>query len=130
MGFLAAGLGLIGWQSGTWSLVVPLLVFSPFIVDASVTLAKRMARGEKFWQAHRTHYYQRLVLSGWSHRKTAVAEYGMMIVCGLCALAFQAATDGLRLVIIGGLGALFVAMGWWVAAVEHKAVGREVLIGP
>ena len=130
LGFLAAGLGVIGWRSGTWALGVPLLIFSPFIVDASVTLMKRMARGEKFWQAHRSHYYQRLVLSGWSHRKTAVAEYGVMIICGLCALAFQSAAEGVRFVIIGGMGAIFVAVGWLVAVVEHEAVGRETLTGP
>ncbi|WP_341772387.1 dTDP-4-dehydrorhamnose 3,5-epimerase family protein [Burkholderia pseudomallei] len=32
-----------------------------FIADASVTLLRRLLRGEKFWQAHREHYYQRMV---------------------------------------------------------------------
>jgi len=130
LGFLAAGLGLIGWRSGTWPLGVPLLVFSPFIVDASVTLAKRMARGEKFWQAHRSHYYQRLVLSGWSHRKTAVAEYGVMIVCGLCALAFQSASGGIRVVIVGGLAVVFFIVGWAVVMIEQRAMGREAVMRP
>jgi UDP-GlcNAc:undecaprenyl-phosphate GlcNAc-1-phosphate transferase len=35
LGFLAVGLGLTGWHYGVWSLWVPLLVFSPFIADAS-----------------------------------------------------------------------------------------------
>jgi hypothetical protein len=42
-----------------------LLVFSPFIVDATWTLLRRAARGEKIWRAHREHHYQRLVLAGW-----------------------------------------------------------------
>ncbi len=130
LGFLAAGLGLTGWHYGVWSLWVPLLVFSPFIVDASVTLARRLMRGEKFWQAHRSHYYQRLVLSGWGHRKTASAAYGLMIICGLFALTFQSASDGLRLVILAGAGAVFVVVGWVVMVVEQKAVGRDALIGP
>ncbi|CAG0952621.1 partial putative undecaprenyl-phosphate N-acetylglucosaminyl 1-phosphate transferase, partial [Gammaproteobacteria bacterium] len=49
LGFLAAALGLAGWQEGLWPLVFPVLVFSPFIVDASVTLLKRLLRGEKVW---------------------------------------------------------------------------------
>jgi len=82
LGYLAAALGLAGWSSGLWPIAFPLLVFSPFIVDASVTLAKRLSRGEKIWQAHRSHYYQRLVRMGWSHRRLALFEYGVMAAAG------------------------------------------------
>lgn len=88
LGFLAAGLGLVGWQKGVWPLAFPLLVFSPFIVDASVTLLKRLLRGEKIWQAHREHYYQRLIQMGLGHRRTALLEYGLMLACGLSAMVF------------------------------------------
>jgi len=82
LGFLAAAIGLSGWQQGIWSYWFPFLVFSPFIVDASVTLLKRILRREKIWQAHRSHYYQRLVQMGWGHRKTALMEYGVMLMAG------------------------------------------------
>jgi len=119
LGFLAAGLGLIGWQSGTWSLGVPLLVFSPFIVDASVTLARRMVRGEKFWRAHRSHYYQRLVLAGWGHRKTALAEYGVMVFCGLGALMFQQASGGMQFMIAGVVVLAFFGLAQTVSTIER-----------
>jgi UDP-N-acetylmuramyl pentapeptide phosphotransferase/UDP-N-acetylglucosamine-1-phosphate transferase len=61
-------------------------VFSPFIVDASVTLARRGLRGEKIWRAHRTHYYQRVVLLGASHRQLALVAYMLMLASA--ALAF------------------------------------------
>ena len=86
LGFMAAAIGLLGWQRALWPPWYPALVFSPFIVDASLTLAKRMLRGERFWQAHRSHYYQRLVQMGWGHRRTALAEYALMLVCGCAAL--------------------------------------------
>lgn len=86
LGFLAAALGLAGWQQGIWPLHFPVLVFSPFIVDASLTLLKRLLRGEKVWQAHREHYYQRLIRLGQSHRDIALAEYALMMACGLSAL--------------------------------------------
>ncbi len=92
LGFLAAALGVLGWQRGHWSLWFPLLVFSPFIVDATATLCRRLLRGERFWQAHRDHYYQRLIRLGWSHRKTAIAAYMVMLATGslgLLALAGQ-----------------------------------------
>jgi UDP-N-acetylmuramyl pentapeptide phosphotransferase/UDP-N-acetylglucosamine-1-phosphate transferase len=78
LGFLAGALGYWGWLRGTWPVWFPALVFSPFIVDASVTLARRLARGEKFWQAHREHYYQRMVQSGIGHARTALAWYLLM----------------------------------------------------
>jgi UDP-N-acetylmuramyl pentapeptide phosphotransferase/UDP-N-acetylglucosamine-1-phosphate transferase len=90
IGFLAAAMGLTGWQHGIWPLWFPLLVFSPFIVDATVTILKRILRGERVWQAHKTHYYQRLVQLGWGHKKTAIAEVVLMILtAGSALLLFE-----------------------------------------
>ncbi|MEQ1661159.1 MAG: glycosyltransferase family 4 protein [Thiobacillus sp.] len=86
LGFLAATLGILGAQQQVWPWLFPLLVFSPFIVDASMTLVRRSLRGEKIWQAHRSHYYQRVVLLGASHRQLALGAYGLMLVCAVLAL--------------------------------------------
>jgi UDP-N-acetylmuramyl pentapeptide phosphotransferase/UDP-N-acetylglucosamine-1-phosphate transferase len=65
-------IGLIGGvllldlaQNGAFAaaVVLPLYHFS----DATLTLAKRLARREKVWEAHREHAYQRAVIAGWSH---------------------------------------------------------------
>ena len=95
LGFLAAALGILGWRAGHWPLWFPVLVFSPFIIDASVTLARRLLRGERVWRAHRSHYYQRLVQLGWGHRNTALAEYALMAGCGAArALGARSAGRG------------------------------------
>jgi UDP-GlcNAc:undecaprenyl-phosphate GlcNAc-1-phosphate transferase len=86
LGFLAAAFGVWGWQLGIWPFWFPILVFSPFVADATVTLFKRTRRGEKITQAHRSHYYQRLVQLGWGHRNTALAEYVLMLLAGASAL--------------------------------------------
>jgi UDP-N-acetylmuramyl pentapeptide phosphotransferase/UDP-N-acetylglucosamine-1-phosphate transferase len=91
LGFLAAVLGMDGVRRDLWPLWFPLVAFSPFIVDASVTLLRRGLRGERVWQAHREHYYQRLVRMGWSHRHTALAEYGLMATMVTLALFLRAA---------------------------------------
>lgn len=82
LGFLAAALGVLGWTKELWSLWLPLLVFSPFIVDATVTIVKRLFQGKKIWQAHREHYYQRVVQSGFGHRNTALWGYALMLLVG------------------------------------------------
>jgi len=86
LGFLSGAMGIIGWQKELWAFWFPLLIFSPFIADATITLLKRIIRKEKFWQAHREHYYQRLILLGWSHKKTALILYVVMICVSLVSI--------------------------------------------
>jgi UDP-N-acetylmuramyl pentapeptide phosphotransferase/UDP-N-acetylglucosamine-1-phosphate transferase len=93
LGYLAAALGLAGWGEGLWTLAFPVLVFSPFIVDAGLTLMRRGIAGEKVWQAHRSHYYQRLVRMGWSHHRLAFAEYGVMAFASISGIALVIRPD-------------------------------------
>ena len=86
LGFLAGAIGLYGWQHALWPMWFPEFVFSPFILDATITLLKRALRREKFWQAHREHYYQRMIQMGWGHKKTAIAEYTLMLLIAICGL--------------------------------------------
>lgn len=88
LGFLTAAMGLWGWQLALWPAWFPLLVFSPFIMDASVTLLKRTLNRQKISEAHREHYYQRLVLIGWGHRNVALFEYSLMLAVGTSAIGW------------------------------------------
>ncbi|OAM53135.1 hypothetical protein A7981_06905 [Methylovorus sp. MM2] len=86
LGFFASAIGLWGWQQSLWPFWFPILVFSPFIVDATVTLIKRLFAREKVWEAHRNHYYQRIVQMGWGHAKTAIVEYVLMLGISISSL--------------------------------------------
>jgi len=86
LGFLAATLGIWGWKQSYWPFWFPMMVFSPFVVDATITLFKRLRRGENIFQAHRGHFFQRLILMGWGHKNTALAEYVLMLLTGASAL--------------------------------------------
>ena len=85
LGFLGACFSLWAATEKIFPIWVGILVFSPFIVDATVTLLTRLLAGCTVWEAHRSHYYQRLVRSGWGHRKTVLLEYALMIAAGLSA---------------------------------------------
>lgn len=126
LGFLAGGLGLIGVVKGQWPWWFPILVFSPFVADATVTLLRRMLRREKFWSAHRAHYYQRLARMGWSHRRLALVEYALMAACGISALimlheslAFQVVGLSAWLAIYAGL-MLFIDRCWANSGASRK----------
>jgi UDP-N-acetylmuramyl pentapeptide phosphotransferase/UDP-N-acetylglucosamine-1-phosphate transferase len=120
LGFLAGALSLKGVQEQAFDFWVPMLIFSPFLVDATMTLLQRLLRGEKVWQAHREHYYQRLVLSGWSHRKTVVVEYLLMLGCGGSAVLYSYAGEGGQLGILAGWAVLYVALARGVSRVEWR----------
>jgi len=95
LGFLAAALGAEGVVTGTWPLAFPFLAFSPFIADATVTLARRALRREPLWRAHRSHHYQRLVLAGWSHGR--LLAWSAAIMAASAASALFLAHSGLML---------------------------------
>jgi UDP-N-acetylmuramyl pentapeptide phosphotransferase/UDP-N-acetylglucosamine-1-phosphate transferase len=112
LGFLAGALGYLGWRAAVWPIWFPIIVFAPFIFDASTTLLWRLARGEKFWQAHREHYYQRMVRLGWGHARTAICWYLLMlsgIMLAFWALGQPTATQCVALtvwaVLLAGMGA-------------------------
>jgi len=104
LGFLAAALGVFGWHEGVWPLWFPILVFAPFVCDATLTLVKRLFRRERVWRAHKEHYYQRLVRMGFGHRGTAWIEYSAMAGCVALALFARQADAVVQ------VGALFAAV--------------------
>ncbi|HSN19987.1 MAG TPA: glycosyltransferase family 4 protein [Usitatibacter sp.] len=116
LGFLAGTLGLAGYLRGAWPLWFPALVFSPFIVDASVTLARRTLAGERPWRAHRGHYYQRLVLSGWSPRRLAIAAYVLMLASAFGAVAGRTTGLMLQCGIIAAAAALYALLLYKIEA--------------
>ena len=105
LGFLAAAFGLMGWKNGDWPFWFPLVIFSPFIVDATATLLKRLLRGDKIWQAHREHYYQRLIRMGLGHRNLALLEYALMLAIGISSLLAIRHANGW--ILIAGWGLFF-----------------------
>ena len=114
LGFLAAALGITGWRDGTWPAWFPFVVFAPFVVDASATLARRALRGEKLWLAHHEHYYQRLVRMGWGHRRTMLAEYAFMLLCAGVALAVCRQPPGLQYAALAAVALLCGLLMWRV----------------
>ena len=89
---------LLGWlllslaASGAWQAATILPLY--YLADATITLFRRIARGEKFWHAHRDHFYQAAIKRGLSHARvsTAIAFVNLLLI-GL-ALASVLADPG------------------------------------
>ncbi len=121
LGLLAAAFSLWGVHR-VFPLWIPLLVFSPFIVDATVTLLRRAVRGEKIWEAHKTHYYQRLVQLGWGHRKTVLWEYALMVVCAASTLVGKEAMPAVQWAIVLFWIAVYALIAMAVHRLEWKKI--------
>ena len=81
LGFTYAVLPLLakkenGEQSQFLPLIAVLLVWF-FVFDAVYTFFRRLFKGEKVWNAHREHIYQKLVIKGYSHKFVTVL-YGSL----------------------------------------------------
>jgi UDP-N-acetylmuramyl pentapeptide phosphotransferase/UDP-N-acetylglucosamine-1-phosphate transferase len=78
-----------------------------FVFDTLYTFFRRLLRGEKFWLAHRSHLYQRLVITGYSHQFVTVL-YGFLSVIILASVLFWLRTgnrsDGVPLLIVSAIG--------------------------
>ena len=114
LGFLAGALGIVGWRDDVWPLWFPTLVFAPFMCDATLTLVKRVLRGERASHAHREHYYQRLVRMGFGHRATACIEYAAMLGCAAVALAAREQPPAAQIGALGAAASVLIAVAVWV----------------
>jgi UDP-N-acetylmuramyl pentapeptide phosphotransferase/UDP-N-acetylglucosamine-1-phosphate transferase len=74
--FLVAGAGYLAA-----AVLLPLY----FAADATVTLLRRFMAGERVWEAHRTHYYQRASDGGWSNMEIVARVFAVNV--GLVVLA-------------------------------------------
>ena len=72
MGYVLAVLALLAGREATTGLLVWLILGGLFFVDATVTLARRLARREKVYEAHRSHAYQWLARQWGSHRRVTL----------------------------------------------------------
>jgi UDP-N-acetylmuramyl pentapeptide phosphotransferase/UDP-N-acetylglucosamine-1-phosphate transferase len=100
LGFLLGWLLLGVAGTGFWAPAVILPLY--YLADATLTLLRRTLRRERFWQAHREHFYQRAVQKGLSHG--AVVRRIMVTNLGLVLLALLATSwPWLSLVLAVGL---------------------------
>jgi UDP-N-acetylmuramyl pentapeptide phosphotransferase/UDP-N-acetylglucosamine-1-phosphate transferase len=97
------------------------LAVALFILDATTTLIRRLARGERFFEAHRTHVYQRPLALGVPHRVITLAAYpGMIAVAGF-ALVYPHASSQVRLALVAAAVAVFGGYAYAVAFLERRS---------
>ncbi|WP_444917721.1 MraY family glycosyltransferase [Microbulbifer sp. JMSA003] len=89
LGLAVVAVSLFGWQRGAFELWVPGIIFIPFWLDATCTLAKRVLARQRWWEAHQEHFYQRCALRI-GVKNTLYLQLTMMILaaCAVFAIIF------------------------------------------
>jgi len=112
LGFFLGGLLLEAAAAGQWAaaLVLPLY----YLADATITLLRRAARGEKVWRAHREHFYQRPVLRGLPHDRIVrpIAAANLLLI----ALALAASAGAVLPALIGAVLVVALLLAWLARA--------------
>jgi Fuc2NAc and GlcNAc transferase len=80
MGYVIVVLALSANRDNPVALWVWLILGGVFFVDATVTLVGRLLRGERVYQAHRSHAYQWLARRWESHGKVSTAVLVLNVV--------------------------------------------------
>lgn len=105
LGYSFAVLALASAQSGALSALIWLILLAPFVLDATLTLLRRMLRGECWYQAHATHLYQRMAQAGYSHKQVtmAVIILNVALLWGLAAWLWRHAELAVWTVSVAGI---------------------------
>ena len=81
LAFLLASLA----ARGDWAAALILPAY--YLTDATITLLRRLLRGEKIWQAHREHFYQKAAKGAGRHDRVVLTIIGYSLVLVAAALA-------------------------------------------
>lgn len=115
LGYFFAAVALASERVEAVPLVVWLLLSGVFLFDATVTLVRRIVRGERWYLPHNSHAYQRAVRSGRSHAAVTTAVLGLNAVLASIGVILWI-TD--RFVVLG-LGFAAALLTWMYIRVER-----------
>lgn len=113
VGSLSIGL-LVGWMllqlAGTGALAAAILLPLYYLMDATITLLRRLARREKVWQAHRGHFYQKATDNGFSVLAVDAHVFGLnLVLAGLAAMTLVWPSGAVQIAALA-LGAVLVGL--------------------
>ncbi len=121
IGLLLAILAILAHEWGKLSLwAIPILFFS-HLFDTSLTLLRRLARGENLFQAHREHLFQLLQRSGLSHAKVTALYVMVTAMQGFSVIFLQGRSAEAHLTVLSG----FIALGTLYAVWVHRRFARQ-----
>ncbi|MGB0578496.1 MAG: MraY family glycosyltransferase [Limisphaerales bacterium] len=85
-----------------------LLLHANYVLDTGITLARRALRGDKWYTAHREHFYQRLIRSGRSHTCVTLMQASLLLISTVLLASYS------RLELVGRVFLAATVIGIWL----------------
>jgi UDP-N-acetylmuramyl pentapeptide phosphotransferase/UDP-N-acetylglucosamine-1-phosphate transferase len=125
LGFSFAALTVMAAQSNPVFVLAGIALIWPFVFDAVFTFTRRLCRGEKVWAAHRSHLYQRLVISGLSHGHVS----GLYIGRTLLGLGWAVALirGWQYMAVVGAVVVAVAALSLWAWTCRRERTGHRLI---
>jgi UDP-N-acetylmuramyl pentapeptide phosphotransferase/UDP-N-acetylglucosamine-1-phosphate transferase len=98
------------------NLAAALLLALYTLADATLTLVRRLAAGERVWAAHRTHFYQRAVAKGLSVPQVTARVFLLGVVLAVLAIVTVLADSTVVDLLMLGLGLLATGVALFALA--------------
>jgi len=111
LGFALGGLLVYGMASGAVSAPVAWLVMLVFVTDATLTLIRRVLKGERWYNPHKQHLYQRLIARGWSHGRVVLLYQAINLSILMPAIAVAVNFPALAMT-LSVVATLVFTLGW------------------
>jgi len=124
LGYVFAAMTVLAAQAGPVFVLAGIVLVWPFVFDAAFTFTRRLCRGEKVWVAHRSHLYQRLVISGLSHGQVSGLYIGLAVLGLVWAVALV--KDWSWVVGAGAVVIPLAAWGLWVWTCQRERAMRPL----
>ena len=123
LGFVFGALLVIGVGNHAFSLPVALMVMLVFVTDSTLTLIGRILNGERWYNAHKQHLYQRLIAHGWTHARVALFYQAInlaLVVPGIVVAVNYPALDW----IVAMTLTLAITIGWFLLVQKNGVIAQ------
>lgn len=127
LGYSFACLAVIGSKSDPVMALSGVLVVWPFVFDTVFTFCRRLRNGEDIFSAHRSHLYQRLVISGLTHGTVTLLYMGLAVSGVLFAVLVVMKNSWADLIVLTGLGV--GCLGLWALTAVREHVSQRASEG-
>lgn len=127
LGFVLAGLAVwIAMLTSWWMLFWLALLHANFVLDTAITLVRRAMRRERLLDAHREHFYQRLVRSGWSHTRTSLTVALLQTLTAFALWTSTTAGTSRRVAVATAIVGMWLLF-FWFAETRFRGSGNSKL---
>ena len=127
LGYSFAVLPLISSDQGGDALLLGTVLMWTIIMDAGVTFIQRLLRREKVFAAHRSHLYQRLVLSGYKHETVSSLYSVLTLLAGLLSFEWSQGHQIAAPLIFWGLPLIWIILSIHAARLRNAALKTKPL---